>query len=253
MFRSASASVLPLITALLAVTSTLTVCYLFGLVWRISIYVSNVSTMTGLALGLDYALLYVTRFKEELDAGRSTDEALEVTSRTAGKAILGSGTLVMFGFAGLFLPNLVFPRSVALAGVLSVFFTLFWTLLFLPVLLSYWRPTLGWPRWSWFRASHAAVDRFWERWATLVLKRPVVPIILAAIIVCVCAPNVFSMKVYNPRHEIIPTSVEARRGVDRLVEVTGEGRIYPITVLVKIRDGGTWKDPARQKRLDPIQ
>jgi len=249
MFRSASASVLPLITALLAVTSTLTVCYLLGLMWRISIYVSNVSTMTGLALGLDYALLYVTRFKEELDQGRDTGEALEVTSRTAGKAILGSGTLVIFGFGGLFLPNLVFPRSVALAGVLSVFFTLFWTLVFLPVLLSYWRPTLGWPRWRWFRASHAAVDRFWERWATLVLRRPVVPIVLAAIIVGVCAPNVFSLKVYNPRHEIIPTRVEARQGVDRIVDVIGVGQIYPITVLVELTDGTTWKDRKRQQRI----
>jgi len=249
MFRSASASVLPLFTALLAVTSTLTVCYLFGLVWRISIYVSNVSTMTGLALGLDYALLYVTRFKEELDHGRTTEEALEVTSRTAGKAILGSGTLVMFGFGGLFLPNLVFPRSVALAGVLSVFFTLFWTLLFLPVLLSYWRPTLGWPRWGWFRASHAAVDRFWAYWATLVLRRPVVPIVLAVVIVGACAPHVFSMKVYNPRHEIIPTKVDSRRGVDRIVDVIGVGQIYPITVLIELKDGSTWKDTKRQQKI----
>jgi RND superfamily putative drug exporter len=249
MFRSASASVLPLITALLAVTSTLTVCYLFGLVWRISIYVSNVSTMTGLALGLDYALLYVTRFKEELDQGRETAEALEITARTAGKAILGSGTLVMFGFGGLFLPNLIFPRSVALAGVLSVFFTLFWTLLFVPVLLSYWRPTLDWPRWRWFHASHAAVDRFWERWATMVLKRPVIPILLAALIVGACAPYVFSMKVYNPRHEIIPTRVEARQGVDRIVDVIGVGQIYPITVLVELKDGTTWKDKKRQERV----
>jgi putative drug exporter of the RND superfamily len=249
MFRSASASVLPLFTALLAVTSTLTVCYLLGLKWRISIYVSNVSTMTGLALGLDYALLYVTRFKEELDNGHDTDKALEITSRTAGKAILGSGTLVMFGFGGLFLPDLVFPRSVALAGVLSVFFTLFWTLLFLPVLLSYWRPTLGWPRWGWFRASHAAVDRFWGFWADMVLKRPVVPLVLAAIIVGVAAPNVFSMKVYNPRHEIIPKKVEARQGVDRIVEVIGVGQIYPVTVLVELKDGSTWKDKKRQQKI----
>ncbi len=249
MFRSASASVLPLVTALLAVTSTLTVCYLLGLMWRISIYVSNVSTMTGLALGLDYALLYVTRFKEELDRGHDTSEAMEITARTAGRAILGSGTLVMFGFAGLFLPDLVFPRSVALAGVLSVFFTLFWTLLFLPVLLSYWRPTLAWPRWRWFRASHAAVDRFWERWAKMVLRRPVIPVVLAAVIVGLCAPNIFSMKVYNPRHEIIPTRVEARQGVDRIVSVIGVGQIYPVTVLVELEDGSTWKEKRRQKQI----
>ncbi|MFH2009418.1 MAG: MMPL family transporter [bacterium] len=249
MFRSGTAALLPLITAALAVTSTLSIINVLGQFFRISIYVSTVSTMTGLALGLDYALLYVSRFKEELDNGLDTVDALVLTAGTAGKAILGSGTLVMLGYSGLFLAPLAFPRSVALAGVLSVFCTLFWTLTLLPVLLSYWRPTLAWPRWRWFRASHDAVDRFWERWSRMVLRRPVVPLALAAILVGTCAPHVFSMKVKNPRHEVIPTEVEARRGVDRIINVTGVGQIYPITVLVEINDGGTWHDKKRQKKL----
>ncbi len=249
MFRSVAGAFLPLITASLAVMSTLTVVYFLGQAYRISIYVSTVSTMTGLALGLDYALLYVTRFKEELANGRETTEALVLTSGTAGKAIGGSGILVMFGFAGLFLPDLVFPRSVALAGVLSVFFTLVWTLTFMPVLLSLLGRAIHWPRWRWITNSHGAVDRFWGRWGRLVLRRPVVPVVLVITIVATCAPHVFDLKVKNPRHEIIPTSVEARRGVDRIIEVSGVGQIYPITVVVEIQDGGTWKDKKRQAKL----
>ncbi len=249
MFRSAAAAFLPLITAAMAVMLCLSGIYLIGSWWAMSIYVATVATMTGLALGLDYALLYVTRFKEELDGGADPEEALCTTAATAGKAILGSGTLVMIGFSGLFIPHLGFARSVALSGVLIVLCTLLATLTLLPVLLWYWRPLMGWPRWRWFRASHAAVDRFWGRWGQLVLARRWVPLVGAALIVGLCAPHLRELRVKNPRHEIIPTTVESRRGVDRLIEVAGEGRIYPITLLVQITDGGTWKDRARQKRL----
>lgn len=249
MFRSAAASLLPLITAALAVLSTLGVIYLMTYFTKLSIFVSTVTSMSGLALGLDYALLYVNRVREEMTAGQGSNDAIVKAGHTAGKAILGSGTLVMLGFLGLFIPDLGISRSLAFSGVLIVFFTLLATLTLLPVLLSLWRPVMDWPRWRWFRASHAAVDRFWVRWADFVIRHPLIPLLLALGLVGTFAPHLLDLRVKNSRHEVIPRRVEARRGVERVIEVAGEGQVYPVTCVAEITDGGTWEAPRRQRFL----
>ncbi len=249
MFRSAAAALLPLITAAMAVTGCLSIIYVVAGFMKLSFFASTMATMSGLGLGLDYALLYVNRVKEELSRGQEPQEAIVTAGRTAGKAILVSGTLVMLGLAGLFIPQLGLARSLAFSGIIIVSLTLLTTLTLLPVLLSFWQPVLSWPRWRWFTASHAAVDRFWERWASFVIRRPWAPILLAMAIMICFAPRIFDIRVMNPRHEIVPSHVEARRGLERVIEIAGEGQIYPVTCLVEITDGGTWDDPRRQKLL----
>lgn len=248
-FRSAAAAFLPLVTAGLAVSACMTVVWAVAAHVRLSVYVSTVSTMTGLALGLDYALLYVNRFREERAAGRDPGEALEVTAATAGRAVLGSGGLVLVGFAGLLIPDLGLARSIGLAGSLTVAGTLLSTLTLLPVLLSLAHRALDWPRWGWLRAGHAAVDRFWERWSRGVLRRPALCVIGGLLLVALCAPHLASLRVQNPRHEVIPPEVEARRGLNRVLEVAGEGDLYPIVVVLRAEDGRTFRDPERQRRF----
>ena len=247
MFRSVAAAFLPLVTSGLAVMTCMTVVWAVAAAVRLSVYVSTVATMTGLALGLDYALMYVTRFREEREAGRPLAEALEVTAATAGRAIVGASGLVLVGFAGLLIPDLGFARSMGLAGVLTVIATLAATLTLLPVLLSLIHRALDWPRWGWFRASHAAADRFWNRWSRLVLRRPGWAVAGGVLVVALCAPYLAELRLRNPRHEVIPGEAEARRGLGRVLEVTGEGDLYPISVVVRAADGRTFRDPQRQQ------
>jgi RND superfamily putative drug exporter len=249
MFRSVAAAFLPLLTAGLAVSACMTVVWFVAAHVRLSIYVSTVATMTGLALGLDYALLYVTRFREERTAGRAPAEALEVTAATAGRAILGSGGLVLVGFAGLLIPDLGLARSIGLAGALTVVGTLLSTLTLLPVLLSLLHRRLDWPRWGWLGSSHAAVDRFWERWSGFVLRRPLLPVLGGLLLVALCAPQLAALRVQNPRHEVIPHEVEARRGLQRVLEVAAEGDLYPIVVVLRSEDGATFRERPRQRAM----
>ncbi|MBI5501441.1 MAG: MMPL family transporter [Deltaproteobacteria bacterium] len=248
-FRSAAAAFLPIVTAGLGMMTCLTVVYFVGAEVRLSVYVSTVSTMTGLALGLDWALLYVTRFREEREAGKPPDEALAVAAGTAGRAVLGSGGLVLVGFSGLLVPDVDLSRSIGLAGMLTVVCTLLSTLTLTPPLLSLLGRGIDWPRWGWFRASHAAVDRFWVRWSRLVLRRPIVPLLIGAAIVVPFAPHLASLGVQNPRHEVIPKDLEARRGLDRLLEVADEGALYPIIVVLHAGDGRSFEDKGRQREV----
>ncbi len=249
MLRSASAAFLPLITALIAVSGSLTVVFFMADHVELSMYVSVVSSMAGLGLGLDYALLYVSRFREELERGLDPVDAIARTAQTAGKAIAGSGVLVIMGFGGLLIPDLQFPRSVGLGGILVVFFALCATLSLLPVLLSFWHPTMHWPRWRWFLASHRRVDRFWEWWSRTVLRIPVILLGLGLVVVGICGPHLFQLKIKNPRHEAVPPTLESRRGIDRFIDIKGEAFLYRLEIMVEIRDGGTWDDKQRRKRF----
>lgn len=257
MFRSATAAFLPLITALLGVSGSLTVVFFVADHVDLSLYVAIVSSMAGLGLGLDYALLYVSRFREERARGLEPEDAISKAARTAGKAILGSGILVMMGFGGLLIPEVQFVRSVGLGGMLVVFFTLCTTLLLLPALLSYWHPTMAWPRWRWFLESHKKVDRFWDWWSRSVLKIPLVLAGVGLVVVGLCGPNLFQLKVKNPRHEAVPRTLESRQGIDRFIGIKGEAHLYRLDVMVEIRGDGTWDDKQLQQlclaALDKMQ
>lgn len=252
MFRSASAAFLPLITALLGVSGSLTVVFFVADHVDLSLYVSIVSSMTGLGLGLDYALLYVSRFREERDKGLEPTDAIAKAAATAGKAILGSGILVMMGFGGLLIPEVQFVRSVGLGGILVVFFTLCSTLILLPALLSFWHPTMAWPRWGWFLESHRRVDRFWEWWSRSVLKIPLVLAAVGLLVVGLCGPHLFQLQVKNPRHEAIPKTLESRQGIERFIGILGEAQLYRLENMVEIRGEGTWDDKGRQKLLHAV-
>ncbi|MDX9999812.1 MAG: MMPL family transporter [Polyangia bacterium] len=249
MFRSASAAFLPLITALLGVSGSLTVVFFLADYMELSLYVAIVSSMTGLGLGLDYALLYVSRFREERDKGAEPYDAISTSAQTAGKAILGSGILVMMGFGGLLIPVLQFTRSIGIGGILVVFFTLCSTLILLPALLAFWHPTMAWPKWRWFLESHRRVDRFWEWWSRSVLKIPLVLAAIGLIVVGLCGPHLFKLKLQNPRHEAVPQTLESRRGIDRFISILGEAQVYRLEIQVEIRGEGTWDDKGRQKLL----
>ncbi len=247
MLGSALGALLPLVTAGAAVMACLTGIWTVADAAQLSVHVSGMATMTGLALGLDYALLYMTRFRQEREAGRSVADALSTTAATAGRAILGSGALVATGFAGLLIPDLGFARSMGLAGLLTVVLALGTTLTLLPALLSVAAHALDWPRWGWLRRSHGANDRLWERWSGFVLRRPALPVAGGMLLISLCAPCATQLQVRNPRHEVVPPEAESRRGLGRVIEVTGEGALYPIRVVVRAEEGLTFRDPGQQR------
>lgn len=134
-FGSVMAAVLPVAMGLLSIIATLAILDLLAQVTPVSIYALNLTTLLGLGLSIDYALLMVSRYREELRRGRSPADAVTTTVQTAGKTIAYSGATVAATLAVLTVFPLYFLRSFAYAGVAVIVVSVICALVLLPALL----------------------------------------------------------------------------------------------------------------------
>ena len=185
-FSSAVAGILPLAVALLAIVGTLLLLRLLGDLTDVSIYALNLTTALGLGLAIDYSLFIVSRYREELRAGREPADALLVTMGTAGRTVLFSAATVAVALLALLVFPLYFLRSFGYAGIAVVALAAVGALVVLPALLAVLgrrvdrlrlpvgrrrTRSTGAPPWGSPDPS-AAGGGFWHRVATGVMRRP---------------------------------------------------------------------------------
>ncbi len=135
-FGSLIAAGLPLTVAGLTIPTTLAIVYFVAQHTLMSIFVTSVITMLGLALAIDYSLFMVSRFREELACGATVEEAVERTVATSGKAVAFSGTAVAIGLSGLILFRAPTLSSMGIGGALIAICSVVYALTFLPAVLS---------------------------------------------------------------------------------------------------------------------
>jgi trehalose monomycolate/heme transporter len=171
-FGGVVAGALPVVTGLATVTVAVAVLGFVARVQTVSVFALNVSSVVGLGLGIDYSLLVVNRFREELRAGASVEEAVSTTAGTAGVATLISGGTVMIGFGALLLARLNVLWSMGLGGMIVVAASVLASLTLIPALLAAFGPRvdrLALP----FTRRHDTRP-FWHGLASRVMSRPVV-------------------------------------------------------------------------------
>lgn len=176
-FGSVMAALLPLVIAGLAVPTSLAVIKILAAHFGMSIFVTNVATIIGLGLAIDYSLFFVKRFREEIPTHDSA-EAVHIATASAGKAVAVAGTAVGIGLLSLTLFPASALVSMGIGGVLVVAFTLVFALTALPALLGLLGPRVNWltMRRS-LRGSHLRPARnssFWGWVARAVMRRPIV-------------------------------------------------------------------------------
>ena len=170
LFGSAVGAMLPLIVGGVAIVGTL--CLLRGLTafTDVSIFALNVTTGMGLGLGIDYSLLIVARYREELRAGRTRERALARTLQTAGRTVLFSAITVGIALASLAVFPIAFLRSFAYAGIGVVALAAVGAVVVLPAVLHILGPRIEMGR---LRRASAGETQFWYRRAVAVMRRPV--------------------------------------------------------------------------------
>src|SRR3989440_1708032 len=167
-FGTLVASAVPLLIGGVSVATTLALLYLLGHVTTMSTFALNVTTMIGLGIGIDYALLMVSRFREEI-ARRPIEEAVAVTVAQAGRAVLFSGGTVMLGLSGLLMFKATALRSMGVGGALVVLVAVLAALTLVPAVLGVLGPRIDALAVLPHRDGGA---RFWPAVARAVMQRP---------------------------------------------------------------------------------
>ena len=180
------ATLLPLGLAVFAIVLATAAVAVVGQVFQLVFFVRLMVVMIGLAVGIDYSLLIVSRFKEELARGLPTVDAVVRSAATAGRTVVFSGATVVLALIGLLITPASFYQSLALGAILVVIFAMVATLTLLPAALSLLGPRvdlLTVPFLARFSLKSPDVTRqgFWENVTRVVMRRPVISILLVAV------------------------------------------------------------------------
>ncbi|MDX6617029.1 MAG: putative drug exporter of the superfamily, partial [Solirubrobacterales bacterium] len=218
-FGSAAAASLPLALGLFSVLITGALIYLLSQQMDMSVFVTNMASMVGIGVAVDYSLFILVRFREEVRAGKPAREARATALSTSGLAVVFSGMAVVISLAGLFMVNNQALRSMALGAMIVVAVAVLVASTLLPVLIRLLgkRVEAGGMIWGIItvlrhpfrrRRRRGSTDperlRFWQRWTERVMKRPVVSILAVSAVLLTLAIPVLDMQTGNSAIEQFP-------------------------------------------------
>ncbi len=219
---------IPFVFAACTITATLAAVYVVAHEVSLVTYVTNLVELIGLALAIDYSLLIVSRFRDELTGGGTVDEAVERTMATAGRTVVFSGTAVAVGLALLLFMPVPFIRSMGVAGFLIPLMSVAAALTLQPVLLS----LLGKRA---LRRSRRASDverGVWARLSRSIMRRPLRYLAGGAALLVVAAVPVAFLHVTAASISGIPASPESVQGFRLLRDGVSAGAVTPTQIVV---------------------
>jgi RND superfamily putative drug exporter len=232
-FGALVAALVPLVIGVMAILSALGLVHVAAEFYPMSVFVLTIVSMVGLGVGIDYSLLIVTRFREEMNRGRGPREAAERTIDTAGRAVITSGLTVLLGFAALLITPITETRSVGIGGLLVVTSAVLLAVTLLPGVLSLIGRAIDRPRWlakklAWYHAPTG-----WERWARWLGHHPWRALVLGGVLVAAITWPLAHIKVGLPREGWFPSNTESADGVAALDAIGARGALQPVRVVVQ--------------------
>ena len=209
-FGSLIAALLPLVVGLLAVVGTFAELSILGSATDVSVYAINLTTALGLGLAIDYALLMVNRFREELAGGADTRAAVVRTVETAGRTIMFGAITVAAALATLLVFPLYFLRSFAYAGIGVVLIAMVSALVVLPALLAVLGHRVNSLRLPWVKRSPSSVSERWARIARTAMSRPVRTGAPVVILLLLAAIPLLRVEFGTPDERVLPETTDVR-------------------------------------------
>jgi RND superfamily putative drug exporter len=242
-FGSLVAAGLPLLTALVGVGVSLAGILALAHALDLSATTSILAMMLGLAVGIDYALFVVSRYREERARGRAPQEATGVAVGTAGAAVVFAGLTVVIALAGLSVVGIPMLTKMGLAAAGAVTIAVLIALTLVPALLGLWpNAVLTRRARKGARTEERSTPDNWSiRWAGFVLRRPLPVLLLGVVGLGALAVPAADLRLGNPGDEAKPTSTTERRAYDALAQAFGPGVNGPLTVVVDARGAGDAK------------
>ena len=236
-FGALVAALVPLLLAALTIVVALGFTALIGQAFDLSFFVVNMITMMGLAVGIDYSLFIVSRFREERRNGRDQLDAITATGATASRAVLFSGMTVVVALVGLLIVPLNVFQSLATGAILVVVVAVVASLTLLPAVLSLLGdrvnalrvPVIG--RGT-VEAQPGRQGAMWDRITRTVMRRPVISLTLAAGILIAAAVPYFGINTGAAGVSSLPEGIRSRDAQIVLQEEFSVGLVSPVQIVV---------------------
>src|SRR5919206_2955668 len=235
-FGTLVAALAPVVLGFAAVFLTAALIYWLSHAFEMSIYVTNMASMIGIGVAVDYSLFVVSRFRRELKAGATRDEALRRALSSSGTAVVFSGAAVAVSLASLFVIDVNAVHSMAVGAIVVVMISVLATVTLLPALLALvgtgverFRVRLPW------RTGESGDPVFWRRWTAAVMAHPLRALVLTVPLILVVAAPLVAIRTYNRGLEQLPPSSEVRAATEQAQRLVGPGFAGPVHVLVDDR------------------
>jgi RND superfamily putative drug exporter len=241
-FGSVFAMALPLLSALASLGTAIGLIGVLSNVLKMPQFSSELVLLIGLGVGVDYALFIVTRHRQGLIAGRDTESSIVTAVDTSGRAVLFAGIIVCIALLGMFALGVSFLYGLAIAAAIGVAFTMFAALTLIPAMLGFIGPKVLSKRQkrqlaeSGPRIVGTGSKGFWPRWATFVQHRPVVPAVVALVIIFALAAPFFSLRLGSSDQGNDPVGTTTRTAYDMLAHGFGPGFNGPLQLVAVTHD-----------------
>jgi putative drug exporter of the RND superfamily len=255
-FGSLVAAVIPLAVGQLAIATTLAITGLLAQRFHLSILVQNLATMLGLGLGIDYALLMVSRFREAICAGHDGSVASVMAARQAGRTLLISASTVAIGFLTLLTVPISEIRSIGVAGFLVAGISVLLTNTLVPAVLGLLGPRIDagrmpfTPKLDAQRAAHTG--NRWRRWGKVVVAHPWLALLLAGVPLLLLAWQTTRLDTSLPKGDWLPESAESVHALHTLEQMDRAGVVYSMRVIVELPADSIAQTDAGWNALDRL-
>jgi RND superfamily putative drug exporter len=237
-FGSVVAALIPLAVGQLAIATTLAIAGFLALRFHLSILVQNLATMLGLGLGIDYALLMVSRFREAICTGCDGFKASLIAASQAGPTLLISASTVCIGFLALLTVPISEVRSIGIAGVLVAGMSVLLTNTLVPAVLAVLGPRINAGRLPFTakldadRAAHTGIR--WRKWGKAIVAHPWRAIILAGAPLLLLASQAARLNTNVPRGDWLPPAAESVHALHTLEKMDRAGIVQSLRIILEL-------------------
>jgi putative drug exporter of the RND superfamily len=255
-FGSLVAALIPLAVGQLAIAATLAITGFLAQRWHLSILVQNLATMLGLGLGIDYALLMVSRFREAISAGHRGLAASVIATRQAGRTLLISASTVAIGFLALLTVPISEIRSIGVAGFLVAGISVLLTNTLVPAALALLGSRIDAGRMPFtpkLDAQRAArTGSRWRKWGKVIVAHPWLALFLAAAPLLLLAWQAKRLDTSVPKGDWLPESAESVHALHTLEQMDRAGVVYSMRVIVELPADSIAQTEAGWNALDRL-
>jgi RND superfamily putative drug exporter len=237
-FGSLVAALIPLAVGQLAIATTLAITGLLAQRFHLSILVQNLATMLGLGLGIDYALLMISRFREAISAGHAGSVASVMAARQAGRTLLISASTVAIGFLALLTVPISEIRSIGVAGFLVAGISVLLTNTLVPAALALLGPRIDAGRMPFTprldEHRDARIGNRWRKWGRVIVAHPWLALFLAGTPLLLLAWQATRLDTSLPKGDWLPKSAESVHALHTLEQMDRSGVVYSMRILVEL-------------------